>query len=156
MSKQIQLSKMIALAAQAHGGQFDKSGVPYILHPFRVMDKLDTEDEELKCIAIGHDLLEDTAITEDMLRNNGFSERVIRGIVDLTKVDSEDYDEYKARVFSNVDAMRVKKCDLEHNADFRRLKGVTSKDFKRMEKYQQFYFEIKERLAQRVVDQARV
>ena len=156
MTKQTHLSKMIEIVAEAHKNQFDKGGVPYIFHPISVMDKLNTQDEELKCIAIGHDLIEDTYVTVDILRCCGFTERIIRGIQALTHNNGADYDLYKLQVFANIDAMRVKLCDLEHNADFRRLKGVTEEDFRRMEKYQQFYFEIRERLAQRVVNQARI
>jgi len=72
--------------------------------------------------------------------------RVIAGIQSLTKVPGETLDEYKARVFANSDAMRVKLCDLRHNSDIRRVKGVTQKDLQRIEKYHKFYLEIQDRL----------
>jgi hypothetical protein len=71
---------------------------------------------------------------------------VIAGVRALTKVPGETLDEYKAQVFANPDAMRVKKCDLRHNSDIRRLKGVTEKDIRRMARYHEFYLEICERL----------
>ena len=148
MRKGEMLGKMIVIATNAHAGQFDKGGAPYILHPLRVMSFLKTDDEELQCIAVGHDVIEDTKTTYKDLREAGISERVISGIKALTKVPGETLDEYKERVFANVDAMRVKLCDLRHNSDIRRLKGVTQKDIERMTKYHTFYLEIEMRLGE--------
>lgn len=136
------LSKMISLATERHAGQFDKGGRPYILHPLTVMHRLRTDDEELQCIAVGHDLIEDTATTSHELRELGFPERVIRGIQTLTKYDGQTYDEYRERVKSNPDAIRVKIEDLRHNSDIRRLKGVTDKDVARIRRYHEFYLEL--------------
>lgn len=146
MKKGEMLSKMILIATNAHDGQFDRGGTPYILHPMKVMHYLKTNDEELQCIALGHDVIEDTKVTYKDLRDAGISERVINGIRALTKVPGQTYEEYKEEVFSNVDAMKVKMCDLRHNTDVRRLKGVTEKDILRMEKYQRFYLEILSKL----------
>lgn len=138
------LSRMLVIATNAHSGQFDRAGQPYILHPLKVFHYLKTTDEELQCIAIGHDLLEDTDVTIVQLREAGISERVIVGIQALTKMPGESLDEYKARVKASPDAIRVKMCDLRHNSDIRRLKGVTEKDIQRTIKYQEFYQELKE------------
>ena len=81
-----------------------------------------------------------------MLRDAGMTERIIAGITALTKVPGETLDEYKARVFDNVDAMLVKRCDLRHNTDIRRLKGLSEKDLQRIAKYNLFYTEIEIRL----------
>jgi (p)ppGpp synthase/HD superfamily hydrolase len=140
------LGKMLVLATNSHDGQLDKGGKPYILHCLKVMHYLKTDDEELMCIALGHDLIEDMKVTYYELNELGFSERVIDGIWSLTKQHGLSYDAYKEQVFANEDAMRVKLCDLRHNSDIRRLKGLTQKDFDRMVKYHQFYSEIKERL----------
>ena len=140
------LSKMILIATNAHDGQFDRGGTPYILHPMKVMHYLKTDDEELQCIALGHDVIEDTSVTYKDLRDAGISERVIKGIAALTKMPGQTYDEYKEGVFANVDAMKVKMADLRHNTDVRRLKGVTEKDIQRMEKYHRFYLEIMAKL----------
>jgi (p)ppGpp synthase/HD superfamily hydrolase len=142
MEKGKLLNKMIVIATNAHAGQYDKGGNPYILHPFKVMHYLKSDDEELQCIALGHDIIEDTDVTYLQLVEDGFTERVIQGIRDLTKLRGETYDEYKLRVMSNEDAMRVKMADLRHNTDIRRLKGVTEKDLVRIEKYHRFYLEI--------------
>lgn len=141
-----QLSNMLTLATQRHSGQFDKAGRPYILHPLKVMHYLKSDDEELQCIALGHDLLEDTYKDfEDgvlHLRSLGFSQRVIRGIMALTKRHGQSYPEYQLQVKINSDAVKVKMADLRHNSDIRRLKGVTAKDIERTVRYQQFYLEL--------------
>ena len=146
MSKGTMLGKMLVIATNAHAGQFDKGGNPYILHPLKVMHYLKTDDEELMCIALGHDVIEDTPVTYQELRDAGISERVIAGIRSLTKQPGQTYAEYKESVFANPDAMQVKMADLRHNTDIRRLKGIKEKDIERMVRYQQFYMEIKQRL----------
>ena len=137
---------MLALAVARHEGQFDKGGNPYILHPLKVMHYLKTDDEELQCIALGHDLIEDTfpsvEVGESVLRAHGISDRVIDGIIALTKVPGESFEAYKAKVMANPDAVKVKKADLRHNSDIRRLRGVTAKDLARVERYQNFYLEL--------------
>lgn len=146
MKKGEMLSAMIKIMVDGHHGQFDRGGVPYCCHPLKVMHYLKSDDEELQCMALGHDLIEDTAVTYKELREAGMTERIIAGIDALTKQPGQTYDEYKTRVFANVDAMRVKLCDLRHNTDIRRLKGVSDKDIERMAKYQRFYLEILSRL----------
>lgn len=149
MKKGEMLDRMLVIATNAHSGQFDKGGRPYILHPLRVMSYLKEDDEELQCIALGHDVIEDTKVTYSDLRNAGISERVIEGIRALTKQPGQTYDEYKLGVFENVDAMKVKLCDLRHNTDIRRLKGVTEKDIERLAKYNRFYLEIQAKLSEK-------
>lgn len=142
MKKGQMLATMLTLAVNGHAGQFDRGGNPYILHPLKVMHYLKSDDEELQCIAIGHDLIEDTKVTYKELADAGISARVISGIKSLTKLPGETYDEYKVRVFENRDAMLVKVADLRHNTDIRRLKGVTQKDIERTAKYYEFYAQL--------------
>ena len=146
MKKGELLNKMLVLATNAHAGQYDKGGMPYILHPLKVMHYLKVQDEELQCIALGHDIVEDAGVTYRQLVEEGFTDRIIEGIKALTKVPGETYDEYKEKVFANEDAMRVKMADLRHNTDIRRLKGVTEKDIARVAKYHTFYLEIQAKL----------
>lgn len=146
MKKGEMLAAMLVIAANAHAGQFDKSGQPYILHPLAVMNLLESHDEELQCMALGHDLFEDTKVTAKDLRDAGISDRVIDGIYSVTKMPGETYEEYKEKVFNRRDGMLVKRADLRHNSDFRRLKGISPKDVERMARYQTFYFEIEQRL----------
>lgn len=142
MKKGMMLANMLLLATNAHAGQFDRGGKPYILHPLKVMHYLKSDDEELQCIALGHDIIEDTDVTYGELSAAGMSTRVLEGIRALTKVRGESYTEYKRRVLQNRDAMRVKLCDLRHNTDIRRLKGVTEKDVARTARYHEFWVEI--------------
>lgn len=146
MKKGELLGKVLVLATNAHAGQFDRGGNPYILHPLKVMHYLKTTDEELQCIALLHDVIEDTKTTWEDLREIGCTSRVISAVRVLTKMPGQSYDEYKLEVFANLDAMRVKMADLRHNTDIRRLKGITEKDIARLAKYNQFYLEIRQRL----------
>jgi len=143
------LSKMLVIMTNAHAGQFDKGGKPYALHPLRVMTYLESDDEELQCIALGHDVIEDTSVTFQDLIMAGMTDRIIDGIRALTKMPGQTLDEYKDGVFGNVDAMLVKLADLRDNTDIRRLKGITEKDIARMERYQRFYMEITAKLNDR-------
>ena len=146
MKKGELLSKAIHLATNAHHGQFDKGDSPYILHVFSVMNLLENPDEELQCIALLHDVVEDTKTTFAELRDAGFSERVVTAVALLTKMPGQTYEEYKSGVFSNTDAMIVKRADLTHNSYIRRLKGISEKDIERMAKYHRFFLEIQSRL----------
>lgn len=146
MKKGEMLSRALILMVNAHSGQFDRGGHPYQLHPLKVMHYLKTGDEELQCIALLHDVIEDTKTTWKDLEEIGCTERVINAVRALTKMPGQSYDEYKEGVFANVDAMRVKLCDLRHNTDIRRLKGITDKDIERIAKYNRFYLEIQAKL----------
>jgi len=130
------LGQAIALAAEVHEGQVDKGGFAYILHPLRVMNNLNSTDKELCCIAVMHDVIEDSKVTLDDLEELGFTIRVIAGVRALTHLKGEDYQDYIERAACNNDARLVKMQDLRDNSDITRLKGLTEKDFKRMEKYQ--------------------
>lgn len=143
------LAKAIALAANHHEYQYDKGGNPYILHPLKVMHYCKSDDEEIQMIAVMHDLVEDTPVTLEELASYNFSLRVLAGVDALTKREGESINTYMKRVKANRDAIIVKMADLRHNTDVRRLKGLTEKDFKRMETYQRLYNELKEiRLSQ--------
>ena len=146
MRKGEMVEKMLIIMVNAHAGQFDKGGAPYALHPLKVMHYTKSQDEEIQCIALGHDVIEDTNVTYKDLRDAGISERVISGIAALTKQRGETLDEYKEKVFANRDAMIVKSADLRHNSDIRRLKGVTDKDVERIAKYMKFFSEIQSNL----------
>jgi (p)ppGpp synthase/HD superfamily hydrolase len=127
------LAKAIAIAAQAHQNQKDKSGVPYILHPIRVMLRLRSEVD--MTVAILHDVVEDTKWTIEQLRVEGFSEEVLEAVACLTHQDNEHYDKFLARIESNAIARRVKLADLEDNMDVRRLDALTEKDIQRLKRY---------------------
>lgn len=138
------LAKAISWAAQCFEHTTDKGGHPYILHCIRVMEGLHTTDEELKIIAILHDVIEDV-FTENpqkglsILREKGFSERVIDALDLLTHRKGVPYDDYIKGISFNPDATLVKLSDLKDNSDITRLKGLTKKDFDKMEKYHRSY-----------------
>lgn len=135
-------SNALKFAVEKHHGQFDRGGNPYITHSLKVCHYTKSEDEELLAIAVLHDVIEDTDATYQDLRDIGMTERVIEGVRCLTKVPGESYDEYKEKVKRNPDSRKVKKGDLRHNSDIRRLKGVTDKDIARTARYHQFYVEL--------------
>lgn len=135
LSEQQQLATAISIATKAHAGQFDKGAMPYILHPLHLMTQL-MFDLQLATIAVLHDVIEDSDYTLSDLRNDGMSERVLIAVELLTHKKGQHYlDSYIQGIASNYDALRVKRKDLEHNSDITRLKGVSEKDLKRMEKY---------------------
>ena len=147
MKKGELLGKVLVLATNAHAGQFDKGGKPYILHPLAVMALLNSDDEELQCIALLHDVIEDTKTTWKDLEEIGCTPRIIDAVAALTKMPGQSYDEYKEGVFNNKEAMLVKMADLRHNTDIRRLKGVSQKDIDRLAKYNRFFLELQSRQA---------
>ena len=128
------LSKAIEVAARAHAGQTDKGGAPYILHPLRVMINC-WEDCETKICAVLHDVVEDTAVTLDDLRKEGFSAEIIDALDCLSRRTGESYDAFISRVSMNEMACRVKLADLSDNMDLTRIPNPTKKDEERVEKY---------------------
>ena len=131
--KKLHLGRAIELAKQHHKGQTDKVGKPYINHPLRVMNQMKSEDE--KIVAVLHDIVEDTDISLNDLKNEGFSEEVVSAVECLTKQDGENYDSYIERISFNPLAVKIKLADLEDNRDLTRLPQVTDKDLERLEKY---------------------
>ncbi|AFY60100.1 HD domain-containing protein [Synechococcus sp. PCC 6312] len=131
------LSKAIEIATQAHHGQVDKAGKPYISHPLAVMGLVEGESE--KIVAVLHDVVEDTPISLNDLAAEGFSAECLAAVDAITKRDGEPLDDYLERVKSNPIAIRVKLADLSHNMDLRRIAEPTAKDYARIERYKQTY-----------------
>ena len=127
------LERAIAIAAQAHTGQTDKAGVPYILHPLRMMLSLQSEAERI--VAVLHDVIEDTSWTFDDLRAEGFSEEVLAALETVTRREDETYEAFVLRAATNPIGRRVKLADLHDNSDLSRISSPTEKDFARLEKY---------------------
>lgn len=138
------LDKAIRIASEAFEGVYDKGGQPYILHCLYVMNQMCENDYELRSIAVMHDLIEDTEWTIGDLYNEGFSDRVVQGVMTMTHLIDESYEDYIKRISCNDDARRVKMADLKHNSDITRLKGVRKKDFARLEKYSKAYLYLSE------------
>ncbi|MEY8319857.1 HD domain-containing protein [Lachnospiraceae bacterium 46-61] len=127
------LEKAIILAAEAHKGQKDKGGECYILHALRVMLCFNKEEQQI--VAVLHDVLEDTKISEEYLQNIGFSKNIIEAVVCLTKRQYENYFDYIERIKQNDIARAVKLADLQDNMNLKRIKNITQKDMERVEKY---------------------
>ena len=127
------LERAILLAVQAHRGQVDRSGAPYILHPLRVMFRVETENERIA--AVLHDVVEDTDWTLDGLRAEGFPEEIVQAVDCLTRREGESYDDRVARAAAHPIARRVKLADLEDNMDARRLTRWSGEDAARFERY---------------------
>lgn len=122
----------LQIAKEAHAGQVDKAGKDYILHPITVASYMDTDVE--KTIAYLHDVLEDTSVTVDELRNH-FSNEIVDTVITLTHRKDESYFEYIQRISKSKLAKKVKVADLLHNLDITRIKEPTKQDYERLEKY---------------------
>lgn len=132
------LSKAIEIATEAHDGQVDKAGRPYIGHPLWVMAMGTTEEE--KIVGVLHDVVEDSDWTFERLADEGFSSEVIDALRCVTKLsESEPYDKFIQRVKANPLAVKVKINDLTDNMDIRRLAYISEKDVKRLRKYLKAY-----------------
>jgi len=131
------LADAIAFATVAHKHCREKNGDPYILHPIRVMDSVKAPEE--KMTAILHDVVEDTAVTLDDLRAEGFPEAVVEAVGLLSRdPDNKEpgyYDLYIERIGGNTIARRVKLADLTDNMNITRLPTLREKDVRRLEKY---------------------
>jgi (p)ppGpp synthase/HD superfamily hydrolase len=139
------LSKAIRIASEAFENKYDKGGKPYILHCLHVMNEVSCLGVDAMIIAVLHDYIEDKKGTQESLTADGFSFSIIRRIFLLTHdKQSESYDEYIKRVASDKICVAIKLADLKHNSDITRLKGLTKKDFDRLEKYCKAYTYLKE------------
>jgi (p)ppGpp synthase/HD superfamily hydrolase len=141
------LEDAIILAVEAHRGQKDRAGEPYIMHPIRVMTRMKTEEERI--VAILHDVVEDTEVTLDQFRQRGYPESVVDAVEALSKkvdrcaagtgfYDSEGKEKYShaiRRVKENPLATKVKLSDLLDNSDLGRLPAVMPEDLKRLDRY---------------------
>ncbi|MBQ9285630.1 MAG: HD domain-containing protein [Bacteroidaceae bacterium] len=121
------------IAVEAHKGQKDKSGEDYVLHPIRVAEKC--KSINAKVVALLHDTIEDTDVTPDYLREQGFQEEIIEGVLSVTKQEGESYEDFVRRASENTLGREVKRADLEDNMDVRRLKEINEDDVARLRKY---------------------
>jgi (p)ppGpp synthase/HD superfamily hydrolase len=128
------LERAIAISAEAHAGQIDKAGAPYVLHPLRMMLSMSSIDERIG--AILHDVCEDCpGWTLDRLRREGFSDLIVDALQSVTKRDGEDYVDFVRRAAANPIGRRVKLADLHDNSDLSRIAVPSERDFRRIEKY---------------------
>lgn len=133
------LERAIAIALEAHTGQHEKNGAPYLLHPLRVMLGVQTSGallEDARMVAVLHDVVEDNpAWTLERLRGEGFSEAVITGVDAVTRRTTESYTEFVARAGRHPLGRAVKLADLRDNMDITRLAEVGEKERERLARY---------------------
>lgn len=125
--------KAMEVCYQAHNGQLDKAGLPYVFHPFHLAEQM--EDEQTVVTALLHDVVEDTPTTLRDLAGMGFPEPVLKAVAALTRNSEESYSDYIGRIKENPIARAVKLADLRHNSDLSRLDFPSEKDLERQKKY---------------------
>lgn len=129
------IEEALRIATEAHAGQLDKAGQPYILHPLRVMAACDG-DLNAQMAAILHDVAEDCPDWPiARIRAYGFPAEVIAALELLTHAKDEPYQAYIERIKPNALATKVKLADLADNMNLTRVKNPTQKDYDRLEKY---------------------
>jgi hypothetical protein len=127
------LEDAIRLAVDAHRGQVDKAGAPYVLHPLRLMLSMGTSPERMA--AVLHDVVEDSGITLGELQRLGYPPDVVDAVDALTRREGETYEDFVERAGRSPIARAVKAADLRDNMDLSRIAEPTEKDEQRAEKY---------------------
>lgn len=127
--------KALKLCFDVHKEQVDKSGLPYVFHPFHLAEQMETEETTI--VALLHDVVEDSDLTLDDLRQMGFGDTVIAALALLTHDPAVEYMDYVRAVKDNPIARAVKLADLRHNSDLTRLDVINEKAIARREKYLQ-------------------
>lgn len=125
--------KALKLSFEAHKEQTDKSGMPYVYHPFHLAEQMDTEETVI--VALLHDVVEDTDYTLQDIANMGFPQSVINALALMTHDKAVPYMDYVAKIKENPIATAVKLADLRHNSDISRLDIVDDKAMQRLQKY---------------------
>lgn len=126
-------NQAMRIAYNAHHGQLDKSGIPYIFHPCHLAEQMN--DEYTTCVALLHDVVEDTDVTLDQL-SDIFPQQVVDAIALMTHTADTDYLTYVEKIKHNPIAKTVKLADLKHNSDQTRLEEPDEAAAKRLnEKY---------------------
>ena len=131
------INKADVIARKAHAGQVDKAGADYFRHPERVAANFYGEDEII--VSLLHDVIEDTCVTLEHLKQEGFSDYVLNALDAITKREDESYDQFIQRVKDNPIAIKVKMADLRDNMNVLRLPVLTDKDLQRIAKYHKAY-----------------
>jgi len=128
-----QTKKALKLCFKAHKDQVDKSGIPYVFHPFHLAEQMETEETII--VALLHDIIEDTEYTIEDLIKEGFDKTVVDAVALMTHADGVDYMQYIAAIKQNPIAKAVKLADLRHNSNISRLDVIDEKAYERRKKY---------------------
>ena len=126
--------KALKLCFESHKEQVDKSGMPYVFHPFHLAEQM--TDEMTTVVALLHDVVEDSDITFEDLETQGFSDGILNALKLLTHDKSIPYMDYIAEIKKNEIATAVKLADLKHNSDLSRLDVIDEKTLNRKKKYE--------------------
>ncbi len=138
MDEQARIERALERALAAHRGQRDRAGAPYILHPLHLMSRVG-DDADAMVVALLHDVVEDSPLTLDTLRMDGFPAFIVEAVDALTRREGEAYTAFIERAGRNPLARRVKLADIEHNMDLRRLDVLHARDVERLERYHAAY-----------------
>ncbi len=135
------LERAIAIAVEAHAGQFDKGGAPYILHPLRVMFALPPGFAQV--VGVLHDVVEDDPQwTLERLRIEGFPDEVVEAVGAVTRRDGEEYADFIQRCAKNKIGRRVKEADIADNLDIGRIPYPSDADWTRQKRYRKALVEL--------------
>lgn len=129
-------NKAMKIAYDAHHGQLDCNGVPYIFHPYHLAEQM--SDEITACVALLHDVIEDTNITIEQLEND-FPKEVTEAVKLLTHDNNTDYFEYVRAIKNNLVAKAVKMADLMHNLNQSRITDCNAVSAEKLEYWQEKY-----------------
>ena len=127
--------KALKLCFEKHRDQVDKTGLPYVFHPFHLAEQMN--DEVSTVCALLHDVVEDTDVTFNDLIEMGYPDEVISALTLLTHDDNVPYMDYVKKISTNETAKKVKIADLKHNSDITRLDCIDDYAKARNQKYKQ-------------------
>lgn len=127
--------KAMQIAFDAHKNQTDKGGMPYIYHPIHIAEQM--TDEKTTCIALLHDVFEDTDMSLELLSDYGFDDEIKKALKLMIHYSSVPYMDYIKKIKENPMALKVKIADLQHNSDLTRLDNIDAYSIARIEKYKE-------------------
>lgn len=126
--------KALKISFNAHKDQVDKNGIPYVYHPFHLAEQMD--DEYSTCVALLHDVVEDSDFALNDLIDAGFPKEITDAVALMTHDKSVPYMDYVAQIKKDPTARKVKLADLRHNSDLTRLDHIDEKAVERVKKYE--------------------
>lgn len=142
------LERAIGISREAHRGQVDKGGAPYVDHPMRLMNR--ATSTAAKIVAALHDIVEDSCLTLADLSAEGFPSSIVEAIDHLTRRPNETYEAFIERISLHPLAVEIKLLDLEDNMNVGRLRSVTTDDMKRLKRYSAAHARLKEAVSHQV------
>ncbi|TWT92072.1 HD domain-containing protein [Stieleria varia] len=136
------LQRAIEIAVTAHRGQTRRDGTPYVLHPLRLMFSVESDNERI--VAVLHDVVEDTSVSMDQLKSEGFTDEILAALALLTHDDGSSYEDYIDRIRPNPIARAVKLADLRDNSNLLEMPVLSEHDLTRAAKYHRAFMRLSE------------